>query len=114
MYRPFRIFAIVLGALLLVLGIGAVLWLIFGASLFPVHYFFFGPFFGVIFVLFLLFFGLRLLLLPWGWYGGRRAWRNYDPAMDTLRQRYARGEITKEQFEQMKNDLQQNNWQRRN
>ncbi|EKE24943.1 MAG: hypothetical protein ACD_5C00348G0002 [uncultured bacterium] len=27
-------------------------------------------------------------------------------AMDTLKQRYAKGEITKEQFESMKNDLQ--------
>lgn len=29
-----------------------------------------------------------------------------DPAMEALRQRYARGEITKEQFDQMARDLQ--------
>ena len=36
-----------------------------------------------------------------GYHGGHRA----DDAMEILRQRYARGEITREQFEQMKKDL---------
>jgi uncharacterized membrane protein len=33
--------------------------------------------------------------------------------MDTLRQRYARGEISKEQFEQMSHDLEQHRWQQK-
>lgn len=42
----------------------------------------------------------------------RRAWRHYrdwglgyDPALGTARERYARGEITREQFEQLERDL---------
>src|SRR5574341_1450171 len=37
----------------------------------------------------------------------RRYWRYGDDAYYILRERYARGEITKEQFEQMMRDLQQ-------
>ncbi|MDG6902652.1 MAG: SHOCT domain-containing protein [Nitrososphaerota archaeon] len=47
----------------------------------------------------------------WGWGGGwgwrRRYWYGYGDAREILRQRYARGEITKEQFEQMSRDLEQ-------
>ena len=36
----------------------------------------------------------------------RQGWESRsDPALETLRQRYARGEINKEQFETMKRDL---------
>ncbi len=55
-------------------------------------------------VFFLLFFGLRWLVWGgwgWGWYqGGYR-----DQALETLRERFARGELAKEQFEQMRRDL---------
>lgn len=39
--------------------------------------------------------------------GGHREYRGHgeDDAMATLRNRYAKGEISKEQFEQMKKDL---------
>ncbi len=40
----------------------------------------------------------------WGW-GSNRGWRDEDRALQLLRERYARGEITKEQFDQMSNDL---------
>lgn len=74
--------------------------------------FFFFPF-GLFFFLIVAFFAFRLLF--WGW-GGR--WRRgyyyhggwgqpYGDALDILNQRYARGEITKEQYEQMKRDIQQ-------
>jgi len=68
----------------------------FGFLLFP---------FGSIFFLFIIFFIFRFLF--WGW-GGRHydGYRHYwGDAAEILRQRYARGEITKEQFEQMMRDL---------
>ena len=39
----------------------------------------------------------------WGWWGQGSYYQ--DPALETLRQRFARGEITKEQYEQMRKDL---------
>ena len=113
MFRPFRIFVLVIGALLVSLGVIAVLGIFFGAAILPFHYFFFGQLLGIFFVLLILFFGLRLLLWPFMFRARGRAWRNYDPAMVTIRQRYARGEISKEQFEQMSHDLDQHRWQQR-
>ncbi len=70
---------------------------------------FFFPFGFIFFFLFLL---LVTRLIFWGWWGWgwrRRHWYGYgySDANETLRQRYARGEITKEQFDQMKRDLEQ-------
>ena len=66
----------------------------------------FGLFFGI-FVIFIIFGVLRWIFWPpWGSYGHRRRrWRYQDESYYILRQRYARGEITKEQFEQMAQDL---------
>jgi putative membrane protein len=60
------------------------------------------------FVLFLLLIALvfSLAFRPWRRRYYRR-WRDWDDANEILRQRYARGEITKEQFEQMQRDLEQ-------
>ncbi|MDA4129032.1 MAG: SHOCT domain-containing protein [Thaumarchaeota archaeon] len=59
-------------------------------------------------IIIFVFFGLtRTLLRPrgaWGW-GYRWRWREYDRTARILRERYARGEITKEQFDQMMNEL---------
>jgi len=66
--------------------------------------------FGFIFFIFFLFFIFRLVF--WGW-GGGWGWRRrygygyYGDAQEIIRQRYARGEITKEQFDQMSRDLEQ-------
>ena len=63
----------------------------------------FFPWFLLIPLFFVIFFGLRwFFCLPLGrnWYPGYR-----DHAMDTLRQRFAKREITKQQFEQMRDDL---------
>jgi putative membrane protein len=66
------------------------------------------PFLGWIFLIplvFLVFFPLRWLF--WGpWCPGRFWSDGYDDsALDILRQRFARGEITKEQLEEMQRDL---------
>lgn len=61
----------------------------------PVPWFFF-----IIPVFFLVFFAVRWYF--WGgWYYGGAS----DPALETLRQRYARGEITQQQFEEMRKEL---------
>ena len=70
----------------------------------------FFPFGFFIFLIFL-FFIFRVAF--WGFGGGwgwrRRYWYGYGytDAREILRQRYARGEITKHQFEQMTTDLEQ-------
>jgi putative membrane protein len=83
-------------------GLGRPFFVDFGGGLF------FGLF-SLLLLLIVISFVLRLVFRPWrrGWYGRGRYGR-YDPAMQQLRERYARGEITKEQFEQMARDLHQN------
>jgi len=67
---------------------------------------FFFPF-GIFFLLIILFLVSRLIFWPMRWGYRRRYWYGYGDANEILRQRYARGEITKEQFDQMKRDLEQ-------
>jgi putative membrane protein len=69
---------------------------------FPFGFFFF-PFGFFIFILFL-FLIFRLIFWGGGW-GGRRRYYYWSDAKEILRQRYARGEITKDQFDQMMRDL---------
>ena len=71
----------------------------------------FGWFFGLFFIFFI-FWGLRW----WAWGAwGRRSWHypysygRRDSAHAILRERYARGEIGKDQYEQMMRDLEQHN-----
>jgi uncharacterized membrane protein len=73
----------------------------------PYYFPFFFPFgwiFGF-FWIFIIFWVLRWLFIPWGWGYGRRRWRYRDESYYTLRQRYARGEISKDEFEQMTQTL---------
>ncbi|MDG7006777.1 MAG: SHOCT domain-containing protein [Nitrososphaerota archaeon] len=75
---------------------------------YPVVGWWFFPF-GFFFFLIFIFFIFRVAF--WGW-GGGRGWRRryrygYGDADEILRERYAWGEITKEQFEQMSRDLEQ-------
>jgi len=65
----------------------------------PFGWFFFIPLF------FVAFFALRFFW--WGPWGGRGWYHHEDSAMLVLRERFARGEVTKEQFEQMRKDLAQ-------
>jgi len=71
------------------------------------HPFFFpfGIFFGI-FMIFIVFGALKWIFRPWRWGRRRRYWRYRDESYYILRERYARGEITKEQYEQMMQDLQ--------
>ena len=109
-----------LGALVLVLLVGLFVFPFFFQwpspgyyGYYPHPWFFFFPF-GFAFF-FLIFFGVRWLFWGWGygrgyWHGyGSRYWRNQGPwdnaATEILKQRYAKGEITKEQFDQMMRDL---------
>jgi putative membrane protein len=66
----------------------------------------FGWWFIFIPAFFLIFFAVRWYF--WGgWWWGRGGWYygGYDPALETLRRRYAKGEITKEQYDQMRREL---------
>jgi len=78
-----------------------------GAGFFPFFPFGFGWIFFLLFFLF--FWGMRWWGgWGWGWYGrGGHSWRYGDDAHAILRTRYARGEITKDQFDQMMRDLEQ-------
>jgi putative membrane protein len=71
----------------------------------PLGFFFFFPI-GFLFFIFIVFIVLRLAFWGswWGWRGGYRRGYWGDPK-EILRMRYARGEITKEQFDQMLRDL---------
>ncbi|HYY48490.1 MAG TPA: SHOCT domain-containing protein [Thermoplasmata archaeon] len=99
-------FAAFLGFIGLLVAVSLVAWAIGGfTGRFP----FFGFGFGWIFFLlfFLFFWGFRWWGWGgWGWYG-RPYWRYHDDAHEILRARYARGEITKDQFDQMMRDLEQ-------
>ena len=77
----------------------------YGYPMYGWWFFPFGAFFFLIFIFLIFRFAF------WGWGGGWR-WRHryrygYGDAHEILRQRYARGEITKEQFDQMYRDLEQ-------
>jgi putative membrane protein len=63
-------------------------------------WFFFIPIF------FLIFFAVRWFFWgEWWWGRGSHYGWDYDPALEILRKRFARGEISKEQYEQMKRDI---------
>ena len=62
-------------------------------------------FFGWWIVIPLFFFGFLFFFRWWGWGYWWHHYRDYDPALETLRERFARGEITKEQYDQMRRDL---------
>ena len=60
--------------------------------------------FGWVLFIFVGFFVLRFF--SWGWWGGPGWYYGEDSAAQVLRERFARGEITQAQFEQMRKDLQ--------
>ena len=60
---------------------------------------------GAIFLIFIIFVVARLLFWPWRRYNPNSYPQDRSDAREILRERYAKGEITKEQFEQMMQDL---------
>lgn len=81
-------------------------------------HFAFAPYHAAFFFLPVLFFGglvflLIMAALGWLFFSRRRVWNErfnvsrFDPALQALRERYAKGEITKEQFDEMSKDLDQ-------
>ena len=56
----------------------------------------------------LFFLGLFFFFRCWGWgywWDGGRYYCDHDAALETVRERFARGEITKDQYDQMRQDL---------
>ncbi len=109
--RPRHIisWAIIGFAVLAVLSIGLFWFFVprpYPGYFYPSHFFFlpFGWFFGL-FWIFIIFWAVRWIFWPRRWGYSRGYWRYGDESYYILRQRYARGEITKEQFEQMMRDL---------
>lgn len=105
------------GLVILLLATFLLVPLFFGFPARPYTYypfpFFFFPF-GFLIFFFAIFFVVRVLFWgvgrSWGWGGGysRGYWRGYGyygSATEILRQRYAKGEISKDQFDQMTRDL---------
>jgi putative membrane protein len=73
----------------------------------------FGWFWGLVSLLFL-FWAISWFFRwswwgPWGWRRYHRwdGWAPRDSAVDIARERYARGEISREQFDQIRRDLEQ-------
>lgn len=114
--RPSRIFRWVMVGVVILIAVWFVTSLVFfvmqpmQSAYYPMQGFhpFFFPFgwlFGF-FAIFILFGALRWLFWPWGYGHRRRYWRYRDESYYILRERYAKGELTKEQYEQMMQDLQ--------
>ncbi len=111
----------VVGVVLVLVGLSFFFGTPTGATGIPpmMVYFPFFPFgFGWIWGLFGLFFIFGIFRwifwgggwgwgLGWGWGYRGRYWHRYDRAVAILRERYAKGEITKDQFNQMMRDLEQ-------
>lgn len=106
-----------IAGLLLLIGVAIVIGVVIRAIAGPGAGFGFYPFFffpfGFFLFFFFIFFVFRAFFRPWGWgYGGWGGYgpmygRHHDGAAEILRRRYASGEITKDQFDQMMRDIQQ-------
>ena len=64
----------------------------------------FSPFTGIIWVLFWVILALVISRFTWGHRQCRRGWPE-KTALDILKERYAKGEIDKQEFEEKKKDL---------
>jgi putative membrane protein len=108
---PWLYAALVVGGIVAILAIGIIWTFVVRPAWypgqvfypwFPFGFFWIWPLFGFFFI----FFVAKWFL--WGSWGWRSDYRHYGgDAEKILSERYARGEITKEQFEQMRKDLEQ-------
>jgi len=91
--------------LVLVLFVALFLWLnpFYGPPYDHSRWWFFFPF-GLLFLLFVVFFAVRVVFWSYRWGPGGRHYRRYGPRA-ILQARYARGEITRDQYLQMMRDL---------
>jgi uncharacterized membrane protein len=101
------------GVVVIVVGV-VLLFVTLYPSAFGLSYRSVFPFGGGLLGIFLVLWGILLLVRVAWWTSRRRAYgslgpggRRFDPAIMAARQRYARGEITREQFEQIVTDLRQ-------
>jgi putative membrane protein len=60
---------------------------------------------GVFFLVWALVLGALVLLIRWLWVQGRPAASSQETPLEILKRRYARGEITREEFESIRRDL---------
>jgi putative membrane protein len=96
--------------LIVIIGVSIVLSLYFGprptgafySPFFPLHF----GWLGGIFLIFIIFLVVRWLFWPWRSYYSSPHQQRVDAA-SIVKERYAKGEITKEQFEQIMCDLRQ-------
>ena len=103
-YRHRRLIGWGIAGLLLLIGVAVLVGAIVRAAIGPMPGF--GGFFFFLLFLFFVFGWFRW----WGWGGWRgypMTWGYHDSAAEILRRRYARGEISKDQFDQMMRDIEQ-------
>ncbi|MCL4333381.1 MAG: SHOCT domain-containing protein [Candidatus Thermoplasmatota archaeon] len=116
---PRRIFWTGLAIMLVLIGVAAVLGVIFNTHNYTVNGLnWLGIASGIagtligLFVLFIFIWFIVWIFRFVGW--SSRSWKYYsgwwghDEAMEILRERYAKGEISKEEYDKMMNDLQRN------
>lgn len=103
-FVTFGILALVLVAFSALFFVTRAWWGGYGPFYHP-FFFPFGWIFGI-FWIFVIFGALRCFFWPWRWGYGRRYWRYHDESYYVLRERYAKGEITKDEFENMTQTLQ--------